>query len=51
MFDTCLACGHYCPEEGFPREGDDLVCDVCGNRHPLSKLPLYVILGPPACVP
>ena len=47
MYDTCLACGHYCPENGFEQDHDDLVCDACGHRHPLNKLPLYVVLGPP----
>lgn len=47
MFDTCLACGHYCEEGGFSQEDDAIVCDACGHRHPVPWQRLFVVLGTP----
>ena len=47
MYDSCLACGHYCEEGGFPQEDDSIVCDACGHRHPLPARQLFVVLGTP----
>jgi len=35
-FDACDVC--YYAKKGYRQEGDDMVCNNCGNRYPISGL-------------
>ena len=47
MFDSCIKCGSYAPEDGFELINGYYVCSCCGHQHPFSKQPLYVVVGAP----
>ncbi|NKB67325.1 MAG: hypothetical protein GKR89_09720 [Candidatus Latescibacteria bacterium] len=47
MFDSCIKCGSYSPEEGFEYVDGFYICSSCGHQHPFTKSPLFVVTGAP----
>ncbi len=46
MFDSCIACGAFAPDEGFVPDPDADVCPKCGYRRLIAKHDLFIVFGP-----